>query len=224
MSETSVFDFLATDEPLYTPVEASPSTGGAFVPSNTTTAEGESGRELWCELGSHQWLYTGTATTRIPKSCPDHKVRSGNPVTTRSTGGKKLEDLKTRLGVFVGSIGKGSSSMLPVMGTVLMVNSVKAANATVELCKDNAKALEILDKITLAVPALDLGEVLAAAFVAAAVDMGRLDPAAMPAQLLGVSEIYEKVHGVDLSRPRNDDGSPMGSNVSHLPPRFQAIH
>lgn len=203
----SMFDTLS-------PVEDSPSSvasagEGVFTPSSDGA--------IWCETGGHLWEHTGRG--RKPKNCPDHRTRNAPAAGTARGSTRKLEDLKLRLGVMVAGLGKGASFRMPVMGATMMANSVKAANAAVELAKNNPKVLNVLEAVTKTVPAYELGEVLAQMVVAGMVDIGRVQPDDFIAEVMGVKETYILVHGGlpdNTERPEMNDG--MGTEVRRFQP------
>lgn len=165
-----------------------------FTASDDVPSAGAEGG-LWCESGGHLWAFEGRG--RKPKDCPEHRPRAGS--TRASAGGgtseRKLTKLKEDLASQFAKLGKGMASAMPVAGTVTVMRSANTADAMVELCKNNPKALKALYAAAQAVPALDLGEYVGMMVIAVQVDTGRMAPDHRAAELFGVTEVYEKLYG-----------------------------
>lgn len=162
-----------------------------FQPVEDVTPDGT---VLMCEAGQHEWLHSGRG--RKPKDCPEHRVRNSSATTSgrvRSST-RKLDKLKEDLAVSIARVGKPLASPLPITGTIVVTRSTGTADAIVELCKNNDRALAVLEKIGMVAPATELGDLLATLAVSIQVDTNRMPSDHFLAQLTGVTDVAETIN------------------------------
>lgn len=126
--------------------------------------------------------------TRRPRS--DKGVKRGpRGSTVRSTKDKQLaEDLLGPWSMIVMAL----SIPMPTVAAVLSQRSEKSTAAIVALAPPKMK--EALTKASKFAPAADLAQTIAMAFVAAMLDIGKLEPGSMVANMTGVQELFEMTH------------------------------
>lgn len=165
-------------------------------PSPDSMGEGET----WCEGGQH-FYHRETTRGRVPKSCRDHRTSGGGSKTSVKPSGKpgsaaQLSDLENRIALMVGKVSLGfAASPLKTTGAVLAMDAPEWARCTIELCKDNPRALAVLDSLTKTLPAAELAQLGARAVVAAGTDVGRIPPDHILSEMLNVREVWEKLNG-----------------------------
>ena len=176
--------------------------------------------ETWCENGQH-FYHRESTRGRVPKSCPEHrpspqKASSGSVKPAGKPGSAGyLADLEHRLALLVAQAGLGfAASPLRTTGAVLTADASEWASATLELCKNNERALAVIDNLTKALPATKLAQLGARAVVAAGTDMGRIPPDHMLAEMLNVRQVWEKLNGPYV---------PKVWEAPAQPPQFQPI-
>lgn len=123
----------------------------------------------------------------------------------RATTTKKLEeDLLVPIAMF----SRGIALALPTTGAVLMARGEQTSRAIVRFASSRPKMLEALKRGSEIGPTVEVAETLAMCFIAAQLDLGRMDPGSPIAQLTGVSAIYEEMH---------EHMTPAGGNPGEQP-------
>lgn len=149
----------------------------------------------------------------VEKKTRRRRSDAGQPRGTRSGAGsrapratttKKLEeDLLVPIAMF----SRGIALALPTTGAVLMARGEQTSRAIVRFASSRPKMLEALKRGSEIGPTVEVAETLAMCFIAAQLDLGRMDPGSPIAQLTGVSAIYEEMHGL-MQQPVPGDEQP----------------
>jgi hypothetical protein len=107
---------------------------------------------------------------------------------------------------------------LPVTGTYGVENSEKAVKALISIAKRRPKLLKALLKVADGADGIEIGRYMLGIGVALQVDMGRMQPDALPARVTGVTEVVQKY----FIEPEEGEVNPnVTEQTTHA--RFQPI-
>ena len=133
---------------------------------------------------------------RKPKYCDEHKPsRAKGTGTRRSSLDKQLAQLADDFADNIRLVGMLVTPLLPVTGHVIATDADKTAQATIQLAKNNPKILLALQKASQIGPGVAFGRALLTIGVAVAVDTQRLAPDNQAAMMLGVTAVWQTIHG-----------------------------
>lgn len=160
---------------------------------------------------------------RRPKRCHEHRKSP----TTRTSGavrasrGKSsrdayLESIESRLHSNAVKVGTVMGRYAPITGLVFIDRSDRFTSAAVRLAADKPQVLAVLEKIADTEPVLEIAEFIASVVFALGIDMGRVHPASFPAQLLGLTQLWEEYN----KQPAMYEPEPVEENAGiHVPAR-----
>lgn len=159
---------------------------------------------------------------RRPKKCAEHKTQR-SPVGVRrgqSTLDKQLERLQKDLHSQTVKIGMAIGRWAPVTGLVAVDRADRFTRAVVRIAKDRPEILEVLEKVAKTEPIFEIAETVGALIFAAGVDMGRLNPESVPAQLLGITPLWRTLEESPMDSPQStyDDGVRVNANAPQFGP------
>lgn len=138
---------------------------------------------------------------RRPKRCHEHRrnvsTRTTGTATVRRTRGKsaqdlRLESIETRLHSSAVKIGMVMGRYAPITGLVFIDRSDRFTSAAVRLSANKPEVLDFLEKIADTAPVFDIAEFIASVIFAVGIDLGRVHPGSIAAQLLGLTKLWEE--------------------------------
>lgn len=156
------------------------------------------GEDLWCQYPGCVNSLTYGGRGRKPKFCDEHK-KSGGSKSVSPSGDKSLDAKMKRIAAGLSEniqiAGTLTTAVLPCTGYIILRDSDRVANETVKLAAKNPKMLAALEKANQIAPGVFLGKFMVTVGFAVAVDTQRIDPDQQAATLLGVTAIYQQLHG-----------------------------
>jgi hypothetical protein len=181
----------------------------------------EDGSGPVCQVCSETIPWSGRG--RRPKShkeCRTRTATTGRRTTrTRSVSDEQLtDDIHRELIGF----GKSISPLLPTASVVCVSRAERTAEALVLATKGHKKSRQFLVAATRILPLFDVSEFLTMMVIAAMVDVGKISPDSMLANMGGVSELYHELNDDTPAEPQNLP-QPFEFPEQQVPLRFQPV-
>lgn len=174
-----------------------------------------------CEVCGVEIPWTGRG--RRPKLCQDHRRRTSatapKVIDSKASTQARLDAVTADLMMGAGKLAGTMAAAAPVTSVTIGHKAPPAIAALVRVASDHPKFLEGLEAVAKAAPWIEIGEFVAALILAVAVDMGRLAPVGIAAEMLGVAEAAREA-GWEPPEVTQTQAGQSDRNVP-LPPRFR---